>query len=122
MQHITDDIWVDFVRGTLAPDVSAAVDRRLKSGCERCLHAREMWRLVRQRADREGLYNPPEDALAFALAQFRTFRAERKLTPTRRTPTGFAPRTLTTCKTHIENGAPIRSAAGETAHTRKCAS
>jgi hypothetical protein len=85
MQHITDDVWVDFVRGTLAPDASAAIDRHLKSRCERCLHARDPWLSVRQWADRECLYNPPEDALAFALAQFRTVRAERTLTPMRAT-------------------------------------
>jgi hypothetical protein len=81
MKHITDDIWVDFVRGTLAPDDAEAVDRHLRTGCGRCLHARDLWLSVRQRADRESLYSPPEDALAIARAQFRAFRAERKLTP-----------------------------------------
>jgi len=83
MKHITDDIWVDFVRGTLAPDDAEAVDRHLRTGCGRCLHARDLWLSVRQRADRESLYSPPEDALAIARAQFRAFRAERKLTPIR---------------------------------------
>ncbi|HEV8318508.1 MAG TPA: hypothetical protein VGQ10_13935 [Vicinamibacterales bacterium] len=81
MKHITDDIWVDFVRGTLAPDDAEAVDRHLRTGCGRCLHARDLWLSVRQRADRESLYSPPDDALAIARAQFRAFRAERKLTP-----------------------------------------
>jgi len=83
MKHITDDIWVDFVRGTLVPDDAEAVDRHLRTGCGRCLHARDLWLSVRQRADRESLYSPPEDALAIARAQFRAFRAERKLTPIR---------------------------------------
>jgi len=83
MQHITDDIWVDFVRGTLAPDDAEAVERHLRSGCGRCIHARDLWLSVRHRADRECLYNPPDDVVTFAMAQFRTFRAERKLTPLR---------------------------------------
>ena len=85
MQHITDDVWVDFVRGTLAPDDADIVDRHLKSGCLRCLQARDLWMSVCQRADRERLYNPPEDAMAMAVTQFRAFRAERKLTPVRAT-------------------------------------
>ena len=85
MQHITDDVWVDYVRGTLAPDAAEVVDRHLKSGCARCLHARDLWRSVRRRADRERLYDPSDDALAVALAQFRAFRAERRLTPMRAT-------------------------------------
>jgi Ni,Fe-hydrogenase III small subunit len=83
MQHITDHVWVDYVRGTLAPDAADAVDRHLKSGCARCFHARDLWLSVRRRADRERLYDPPGDALAFAVAQFRAFRAERRLTPMR---------------------------------------
>jgi Ni,Fe-hydrogenase III small subunit len=83
MQHITDDIWVDFVRGALAPDDAEVVERHLESGCGRCLQARDLWLSVRRRADRERLYDPPEDALTFAVVHFRAFRAERKLTPMR---------------------------------------
>lgn len=78
MPHISDDAWVDFSRGTLAPDRAASVARHLESGCKRCLSIRDLWLSVAQRATREHLYTVPEDVLHLARAQFRSFRAERK--------------------------------------------
>ena len=79
MAHISDDVWVDFARGTLAPDGAALISRHLDGGCTRCRSIRDLWLSVAKRAAREHLYAVPEDMLHLAEAQFRSFRAQRKV-------------------------------------------
>lgn len=80
MAHISDDVWVDFSRGTLSPDRTAAVVRHL-DGCPQCMRTRDLWASVAERGARERLYDVPDGLLHVALAHFRAMSAQQKQDP-----------------------------------------
>jgi hypothetical protein len=61
MQHLSEQPWVDFVRGISGPDASRDIKAHLASGCLKCKTAHEVWNLVERLAIEENAYAPPEN-------------------------------------------------------------
>jgi hypothetical protein len=74
--HFAAEEWVDFVNGQLSSDRMQTMQAHLDAGCRPCAKVLELWRSVRQTAEREARYEAPESAVrhvrnAFVMAQPR---------------------------------------------------
>lgn len=84
MKHFSEEDWTDFARGIAPPELAAALQQHLDSGCKECLKINIMWRDILDIARDEAGPPPPDDALRAAKACYRVFRISES---TSRVPT-----------------------------------
>jgi hypothetical protein len=61
MEHLSEHLWADFVRGVGAPGISRDIKAHLAEGCSKCKTTHDAWSRVRRLAAEEGEYAPPEN-------------------------------------------------------------
>jgi hypothetical protein len=66
MKHFSSTEWADFSRGTVDSDRREAMQAHLDGGCAGCAEVARTWERVRQIAQREHSYGPPESAIRTA--------------------------------------------------------
>ena len=76
MEHFSDQIWADFVRGTGNPGVRAELESHLAKGCKECGTTLKFWQRVQLIAAHESKYNPPEASVHLAKVEFVATRAD----------------------------------------------
>jgi hypothetical protein len=84
MKHFSEEDWTDFARGIALPELAAALQQHLDSGCKECLKINIMWRDILDIARDEAGPPPPDGALRAAKACYRVFRISES---TSRVPT-----------------------------------
>jgi len=70
MKHFTTEEWIDFSNQVLSSGKQHEMEMHLEQGCKRCSKALSLWRHVRQAAETEANYQPPESAVRIAKAAF----------------------------------------------------
>jgi hypothetical protein len=76
MEHFSEQVWADFVRGTSSPEKSVEMESHLAAGCKDCAAALEFWKRVHVLTNREGLYMPPSDAVRMVKLEFAARRMQ----------------------------------------------
>jgi len=71
MEHFSEQVWADFVRGIGTP---VELESHLSRGCADCAATSELWQQLREIAARESAYNPPEAAVRLAKVEFAASR------------------------------------------------
>lgn len=66
MKHFSLPDWADFARGLADKDKKGAMQAHLDHGCKACSEAAKTWARVRQAAQRERAYEPPESSIRIA--------------------------------------------------------
>lgn len=74
MKHFSEEDWADFTRGVAPPELGAALQRHLDSGCKKCLKAVVMWRSILDIAREEAGSAPPDSAVRAAKACYGVYR------------------------------------------------
>ncbi len=72
--HLSEEDWVDFVRGQGGEPRSTGVARHLAAGCLACERTLRFWKAVLGLAGQEASYEPPEGVVGQAKAQFALHR------------------------------------------------
>ena len=70
MEHFSNEIWADFVRGVGTLENAKQVEIHLAEHCSECLGSLAFWQGVRGRAERELQYEAPENLVRLAKLQF----------------------------------------------------
>ncbi len=70
MEHCSEEVLTDFVRGVSSSDQSKAIVSHLTAGCSRCQTAHDHWSKVRRLANAEDAYAPPENLVRLAKLSF----------------------------------------------------
>ena len=86
MQHLSEQPWVDFVRGISGPEVSRDIKAYLASGCLKCKTAHNNWSRVQRLATEENAYAPPDNLVRLVKLSFASNPsfAGKAAQPTRR--------------------------------------
>jgi len=63
MRHFSIEQWADFALQVIGEDEKTAMQAHLETGCKPCTKVLHLWTRVRQAADRESTYQPPESAV-----------------------------------------------------------
>jgi hypothetical protein len=63
MAHHSMEKWIDFARGVLGEQESAAMQTHLETGCKQCSEAVNLWRHVYEIARQDQAFEPPESAV-----------------------------------------------------------
>ena len=63
MRHFSLEQWADFARDVVGEDRKTAMQEHLESGCKPCANIHKEWLRVREVAERESAYQPPESAV-----------------------------------------------------------
>jgi hypothetical protein len=81
MQHFSEEVWADFVRGT-GDAASAAIAAHLAEVCSDCTAIFSVWKQVKTIADNERQYSPAENVVHMPKVQFAAsqFRHEESVT------------------------------------------
>jgi hypothetical protein len=75
MEHFSEQIWADFVRGVGASGTTQEIEGHLASGCPECKTAIALWGRLASLAAKEGDYAPPEDLVRLVKLQFASKQA-----------------------------------------------
>lgn len=75
MEHLSEQVLADFVRGTGSPAEGARVEAHLK-GCSECVALLNTWREVKTMGCCESMYTPPQNAVRMAKLEFAAVRPE----------------------------------------------
>jgi hypothetical protein len=70
MKHFTTEEWIDFVNRVVPGDKERGMQEHLGSGCKRCGQAVDLWQRVRNTATTASNYQPPDETVRAAKAQF----------------------------------------------------
>src|SRR4026208_2366813 len=68
--HFSSPQWVDLVRGLLSEDMKAEMNQHLRTACEGCCTAHDLWSGFAAFADVEIGFAPPRDAVRVAKTYF----------------------------------------------------
>lgn len=60
MKHFSEQIWIDFVRGTGQAKANQEIESHLASGCPDCVPVRSLWQQVYSIATSEPGFTPPD--------------------------------------------------------------
>ena len=74
MKHFSEEDWADYGRGVAAPELAAALQHHLDSGCEKCLKSIAIWQTVLDIAREEAGPAPPEGVVCAAEACYGVHR------------------------------------------------
>lgn len=69
MEHFSEQIWADFVRGIGQPETNREVEVHL-AGCSECQAAWEVWKKVVAIANNEPTFAPPDGVVRMAKQEF----------------------------------------------------
>lgn len=75
MEHFSEQVWADFVRGIGSAKERVTVEAHLK-GCAECVAVLNTWNKVKAKAAFESMYTPPENAVRMAHLEFAALRPE----------------------------------------------
>jgi hypothetical protein len=70
MKHFTTEEWIDFANRVVPADKERGMQEHLGSGCKRCGQAADLWQRVRNTATTAANYQPPDETVRAAKAQF----------------------------------------------------
>jgi hypothetical protein len=70
MEHFSDEVWADFVRGVGTLENAKQVEFHLTDRCPQCIASLALWQQVRSQGEREALYTAPQDLVRLAKSQF----------------------------------------------------
>jgi hypothetical protein len=76
MEHFSEQVWADFVRGATAAETRIELESHLADGCKGCTAALELWKRVHALKTREGAYIPPADAVRMVKLEFAARRMQ----------------------------------------------
>ena len=82
LDHFSDEIWSDYVRGLSPVPEALAIEQHLHEGCGTCGNAFQLWRMVAQIASIEVRDEVPEDLLLASRAAYGAW-VRRRLLPKR---------------------------------------
>ncbi len=77
MQHFSEQSWVDFVRGVMAPKVGDGINAHLVADCLQCKTAYDAWGRVGRMAVQEMGYAPPENLVRLVKLAFENTRTDQ---------------------------------------------
>jgi hypothetical protein len=77
MKHYSLEKWVDFARSVIREDEKAEMQSHLNNGCAQCSKELNLWRRLRQVAQRESAYEPADGAVRTVNAIFANQRGHR---------------------------------------------
>jgi hypothetical protein len=63
MEHVSEQMWVDSVRGVSGSEIDTKVKAYLLTGCLQCSDSYNRWDKVRRLAAQEVSYDPPESVV-----------------------------------------------------------
>jgi len=72
MEHFSEQVWVDFVRGIGQPKTSREVETHLASGCPDCMPVSGLWKRVYSIAVNEPSLTAPDDVVRMVKLEFAT--------------------------------------------------
>jgi hypothetical protein len=72
MKHFTSEEWIDFVNQVVPNDKQKGMREHLGSGCKRCGKIVDLWQKVQKTAATAASWQPPDDIVRVAKAQFAT--------------------------------------------------
>jgi anti-sigma factor RsiW len=75
MEHFSEQVWANFVRGTGSPAEAATVEAHL-SGCAECVAMLHRWDEVKTIAACECMYTPPDPVVRMARLEFAALRRD----------------------------------------------
>jgi hypothetical protein len=75
MEHFSEEMWADFVRGVSLPATRQALETHLASECAECTNAADFWRRIEDFTAKEGGYAPPENSVHSVKAEFASKQA-----------------------------------------------
>ena len=61
MQHFSEHVWTDYVRGASGTEISADIKAHLAEGCSQCKPEHDLWSRVPRIAAEESRYAPPDN-------------------------------------------------------------
>lgn len=70
MKHFTTEEWIDFVNRVVPGDKQKEMQEHLGSGCKRCGQTVDLWQKIRKGAAAAASYQPPDEIVRAAKAQF----------------------------------------------------
>src|SRR2546422_1393138 len=70
MEHFSEQIWADFVRGISKSETGANIESHLATGCSDCAAAFDIWKRVHTTVSNEKTYTPPEDVVRMVKPEF----------------------------------------------------
>src|SRR5205823_2471420 len=70
MEHFSEQVWADLVRGTGTSENLHLLELHLSDGCKECAATMQVWEQVREIGARESAYNPPQAAVRMAKLEF----------------------------------------------------
>ena len=77
MEHFSDEVWADFVRGVGTLESAKQIDLHLTDHCSPCIASFALWQQLRSQAGREAQYTAPEDLVRLAKLQFTAVRSRQ---------------------------------------------
>ncbi len=77
MEHFSEQLLVDFVRGISGPEISANIRTHLGTGCPKCNTALNAWSRVRRLANQEAAFAPPENLVRLVKLGFAGKQAQQ---------------------------------------------
>jgi hypothetical protein len=72
MEHFSEQVWVDFVRGIGQPRTSREIDTHLAGGCPDCMPVCGLWKKVNSIAINEPGFSAPDDVVRMVKLEFTT--------------------------------------------------
>ncbi len=72
MEHFSDQIWVDYVRGVAQPKTIQEVETHLTSKCADCTRSYGIWKKVYAVVTNEPTLTPPDNAVRMGKMEFAT--------------------------------------------------
>jgi hypothetical protein len=70
MKHFSTEEWVDFVNEMVTTGQKQAMQKHLRTGCNRCMEMVSLWQKVSKTASGEVTYQPSADTVRLAKAAF----------------------------------------------------
>src|SRR5581483_1187836 len=70
MEHFSEQVWVDYVRGSGSSLSMQELQGHLVAGCRECNSAFQIWRAVESFAVNESKYAPPENVVRMVKLEF----------------------------------------------------
>lgn len=68
--HFDDEIWINFIRGTIDDSSRKAMEEHLHSHCTECTSALADWKLLAETAHADLAYAPPEQLVRMVKQEF----------------------------------------------------
>ena len=70
MEHFSEQVWVDYVRGADLSVPKQGIEEHLASRCPECMTASAVWGRIAQFAAKESDFSPPENLVRLMKLQF----------------------------------------------------